>query len=105
MGWYIIMEPSTVKKERETAIGQMCIDVFGEDWEEFEIAHMSTSDGIGVELFSFPNGTKEAPEFNPFNTGLFHFCIQDPNIEEIIEKIDFPQFFRVLPFGDCDLGG
>ena len=36
MGWYIIMEPSTVKKERETAIGQMCIDVFGEDWEELE---------------------------------------------------------------------
>ncbi len=28
MGWYIIMEPSVVKKERDTAIGQMCIDVF-----------------------------------------------------------------------------
>ncbi|MDX1721363.1 MAG: VOC family protein, partial [Salegentibacter mishustinae] len=56
MGWYIIMKPSTVKKERDTAIGQMCIDVFGEDWEEFEIAHMSTSDGIGIELFSFPQG-------------------------------------------------
>ena len=62
MGWYVIMEPSTVKKETETAIGQMCIDVFG-------------------------NGIKEAPAFNPFNTGLFHFCIQDPNIEELIEKI------------------
>jgi catechol 2,3-dioxygenase-like lactoylglutathione lyase family enzyme len=33
MGWYIIMEPFTVKKERETAIGQVCIDVFGEDWD------------------------------------------------------------------------
>ena len=28
MGWYIIMSPSKVKKEKETAIGQMCIDVF-----------------------------------------------------------------------------
>lgn len=87
MGWYIIMQPSTVKKEKETAIGQMCIDVFGEGWETFEIAHMSTSDGIGIELFSFPNGITEAPEFNPFNTGLFHFCIQDPNIEELTSKI------------------
>jgi predicted enzyme related to lactoylglutathione lyase len=87
MGWYIIMEPSKVTKEKETAIGQMCIDVFGEDWKEFEIAHMSTSDGIGIELFSFPHGIKEAPEFNPFNTGLFHFCIQGPNIEELIDKI------------------
>jgi lactoylglutathione lyase family protein len=75
MGWYIIMEPANVKKETETAIGQMCIDVFGNDWTEFEIAHLATSDGIGIELFSFPNGIKKAPEFNPFN------------IEELIEKI------------------
>lgn len=87
MGWYMIMKPSIVKKEKETAIGQMCIDVFGENWESFNIAHLATSDGIGIELFSFPNGIKEAPEFNPFNTGLFHFCIQDPDIETLIEKI------------------
>lgn len=53
MGWYVIMEPSTVTKEKETAIGQMCIDVFGDEWETFEIAHLSTSDGTGVELFLF----------------------------------------------------
>jgi|TARA_B110000091_G_C13536931_1_gene358747 lactoylglutathione lyase family protein len=87
MGWYVIMAPAAVKKEKETAIGQMCIDVFGDDWKTFEIAHLATSDGIGIELFSFPNGVKEAPEFNPFNTGLFHFCIQDPNIEELVDKI------------------
>jgi lactoylglutathione lyase family protein len=87
MGWYVIMKPSTVKKERGTAIGQMCIDVFGEDWEAFEIAHLSTSDGIGIELFSFPNGEKKAPAFRPFNTGLFHFCVQDPDIEGLTRKI------------------
>jgi len=87
MGWYIIMEPSKVKKDKDTAIGQMCIDVFGSNWEEFEIAHLATSDGIGIELFCFPHGSKKEPEFNPFNTGLFHFCVQDPNIEELIEKI------------------
>jgi hypothetical protein len=57
MGWYIIMQPSTVKKN-DTAISQLCIDVFGDDWEGFEIAQMSTSDGTGVELFSFPHGKK-----------------------------------------------
>lgn len=87
MGWYIIMPPSIVKKESDTTIGQMCIDVFGDEWDEFEIAHMSTSEGIGVELFSFPHGEKEAPEFNPFNTGLFHFCVQDPEIEALTKKI------------------
>jgi hypothetical protein len=87
MGWYVIMVPSTVKKERETTIGQMCIDVFGEDWTEFEIAHLSTSDGIGIEQFSFPNGGKEAPTFNPFIKGVFHFCIQDPNMEALTNQI------------------
>ncbi|MGB5322649.1 VOC family protein, partial [Lutimonas sp.] len=87
MGWYVIMSPSTVTKERETAIGQMCIDVFGEDWETFEIAHMSTSDGIGIELFSFTNITDEKPAFSPFKTGLFHFCVQDPDIEALVDKI------------------
>ena len=87
MGWYVIMAPSIVKKERESAIGQMCIDVFGEDWESFEIAHMSTSDGIGIELFSFPDMDKKKPEFSPFNSGLFHFCVQDPDIESLVDKI------------------
>ena len=87
MGWYVIMPPSLVTKENETAIGQMCIDVFGENWDTFEIAHMSTSDGIGIELFSFPNMEDKKPEFNPFKTGLFHFCVQDPNIEALVDKI------------------
>ena len=87
MGWYVIMPPSLVKKENETAIGQMCIDVFGEDWDSFEIAHLSTSDGIGIELFSFPSSQDQKPKFSPFNTGLFHFCVQDPEIEKLTEKI------------------
>lgn len=87
MGWYLIMPPSKVTKERDTAIGQMCIDVFGEFWESFEIAHLATSDGVGIELFCFPHGKKDPPEFSPFNTGLFHFCVQDPDIEGLVAKI------------------
>ena len=87
MGWYVIMEPSKVKEETESAIGQMCMDVFGECWDYFEIAHLSTSDGIGIELFSFSKTENKKPEFNPFQTGLFHFCVQDPDIEGLVEKI------------------
>ncbi|MBO2012684.1 lactoylglutathione lyase family protein [Hymenobacter negativus] len=87
MGWYLIMAPSVVTEETETAIGQMCLDVFGTGWQQFEIAHLSTGDGIGIELFSFLHGRKEAPAFEPFNTGLFHFSIQDPDIEGLVQKI------------------
>ena len=87
MGWYLLMGPETVKEEKETAIGQMCIDVFGEGWKEFRIAHLSTSDKIGIELFEFPHKEKSQGKFDPYKTGIFHFCVQDPNIEELANQI------------------
>ena len=38
-------------------------------------------------MFSFPFGKNEASEFNPFNTGLFHFCVQDPEIEKLTAAV------------------
>ncbi|WP_461204761.1 lactoylglutathione lyase family protein [Clostridium sp. DL1XJH146] len=85
-GWYVIMAPSEIKKD-DSAIGIMCNDVFGENWETFKIAHLSTGDKIGVEIFEFPNNEKPENNFEYWKTSLFHFSIQDPNIEELVEKI------------------
>lgn len=87
MGWYVIMPPTEVKEENETAIGQMCIDVFGQGWGTFRIAHLATGDKIGIELFEFKQAAEKRPEFNPFNAGLFHYSVQDPDIEGLIERI------------------
>lgn len=86
LGWYVIMEPSEVVED-DSPIGQMCTDVFGKGWGTFKIAHLATSDKIGIELFEFPNN--EAPEnnFEYWKTGIFHFCVQDPDIEGLVEKI------------------
>eukprot|EP01067_Filipodium_phascolosomae_P004421 Filipodium_phascolosomae@DN2767_c0_g1_i3.p1 len=87
-GWYAIMKPTKINKETTTPIGIMCLDVFGDKgWDNgFWITHLSTSDGIGVEIFSFNNDTTK-PVFNPFKTGLFHFCVEDPNIDALVKKI------------------
>lgn len=87
MGWYVVMQPSKVEEEVNTAIGIMCQDVFGAGYEEFKIAHMVTSDGIGIELFEFKQNDKVTPPFNHIPTGLFHFCVQDPDIEGLVSKI------------------
>ncbi|WP_226647307.1 lactoylglutathione lyase family protein [Mesobacillus subterraneus] len=86
LGWYVIMEPSDVIED-DSPIGQMCTDVFGEGWGQFKIAHLATSDKVGIELFEFPSN--EAPEnnFEYWKTGIFHFCVQDPDIEGLVEKI------------------
>ncbi|WP_034553389.1 lactoylglutathione lyase family protein [Carnobacterium funditum] len=87
MGWYIVMKPSDVVEENKTPIGQMCIDVFGEGWRNLRIAHMVTSDGIGVELFEFPNSESPENNFEYWKNGVFHFSVQDPDIEGMVEKI------------------
>ncbi|MBI9058619.1 lactoylglutathione lyase family protein [Labilibaculum sp. DW002] len=87
MGFYIIMPPTEVVEENETAIGQMCIDVFGKGWETFRIAHLSTGDRIGIELFEFKESKEQKPTFEPFKTGLFHFSVQDPDVEGLVAKI------------------
>ncbi len=87
MGFYVIMEPTVIKEENETAIGKMCIDVFGEGWKTFKIAHLATGDKIGFELFEFPVSKDLKPTFEPFRTGLFHFSVQDPDVEGLVEKI------------------
>jgi len=86
MGWYQIMKPTVITEESDTPIGQMCIDVFGTGWGSFKIAHMSTGDKIGVEMFEFKNN--ESPkDFEYWKTSTFHFCVQDPDIEGLVEKI------------------
>jgi len=87
MGFYVIMPPTEVFEENETAIGQMCIDVFGKGWSGFRIAHLSSGDKIGFELFDFKESKETKPEFEPFKTGLFHFSVQDPDVEGLVEKI------------------
>jgi len=87
MGWYVMMEPTVVKEENDTAIGQMCIDVFGKGWESFKIAHLTTSDTIGIELFEFNENSKPQATFEPYKTGIFHFSVKDPDIEGLVAKI------------------
>jgi len=86
LGWYLIMEPTEIEED-ESPIGEMCTDVFGANWGKFKIAHMSTGDRVGVELFEFANQETPEDNFEYWKTGVFHFCVQDPNLEELVEQI------------------
>jgi lactoylglutathione lyase family protein len=86
MGWYLIMAPTEVVED-DSAIGVMCKDVFGEGFGSFHIAHMATSDGIGVELFQFRGAEPSAGGFEYWKSGVFHFCVQDPDLEGLAERI------------------
>ena len=86
LGWYLIMKPTKITEDN-SAIGKMCTDVFGASWKSFKIAHLSTGDRVGVEIFEFLNQENPKNNFEYYKTGIFHFCVQDPNLEELTEKI------------------
>ncbi|WP_191603223.1 lactoylglutathione lyase family protein [Marinomonas algicola] len=86
LGWYLIMEPTQIEEDG-SPIGEMCTDVFGAGLNSFRIAHLSTGDRIGVELFQFVNQEQPENNFEYWKTGVFHFCVQDPNVEELAERI------------------
>lgn len=65
----------------------MCTDVFGPNWTSFRICHLSTVDKIGIEIFEFPNNEKPKNNLEYWKTGIFHFCITNPDIEGLAKKI------------------
>lgn len=85
-GWYVIMKPTLINEDDEN-ISKMCDDVFGKERGKIKIAHLSTSDKIGVELFEFEDNFKPKKNLNFKQTGIFHFAIQDPDVEGLLEKI------------------
>lgn len=87
LGLRIVMNSTKVQEERETAIGRMCIAVFGEGFEGFNIAHLVTTDGIGVELFEMKN-RDERHDLNFARLGIFHFCLQTDDFETVMAKTE-----------------
>ena len=61
--------------------------MFGPDWTSFKICHLATVDKIGIEMFEFPNNTDPDNNLEYWKTGIFHFCITDPDVEGLAEKI------------------
>lgn len=86
MGWYLIM-PATRIEEDDSAVGVMCTDVFGKGWGSLGIAHLSTGDRVGVEIFEFRNAERREDNFEYWKSGVFHFCVQDPDLEGLAARI------------------
>ena len=86
MGWYVIMPPTRIDSD-DSAIGVMCDDVFGQGWEYFKIAHLATSDGVGIEIFEFKDAYTPDKNLDYNRTGTFHFSVQDPDLEGLLQKI------------------
>lgn len=86
MGFYLIMDPTEVVED-DSDIGRMCTDVLGGGWSRLRIAHLSTADRVGIELFEFDGNYAPQDNLDFRRHGVFHFCVQDPDVEGLTQKI------------------
>lgn len=86
MGFYVIMDPTEVV-ENDSDIGRMCTDVLGAGWSRLRIAHLSTADRVGIELFEFDGNYAPRDNLDFRRHGVFHFCVQDPDVEGLAQRI------------------
>ncbi|ATI43619.1 glyoxalase (plasmid) [Pacificitalea manganoxidans] len=86
LGFYVIMPPTEITED-DSDIGVMCTDVFGPGWSRIRIAHLASADRIGFELFEFDGNRAPEDNLDYRRHGLFHFAVQDPDIEALAARI------------------
>jgi catechol-2,3-dioxygenase len=104
MRWYqdviqmtILIEPTEIttyakgKNNYDPHLAMLVRTIFGPKLGNFKVCHMSSANGVGIELFQFIEPASELrPEENNFEywkTGYFHIALTEPNIEDLADKI------------------
>ena len=87
LGLEVVMGKSAVVEEQETAIGKMCIAVFGSGFGGFNIAHLVTKDGIGMELFEMKD-REEKHRVDFKRIGIFHFCLETDDFKGVVHRVE-----------------
>jgi catechol 2,3-dioxygenase-like lactoylglutathione lyase family enzyme len=64
-------------------------EIFGSRFARAHQAHLLSANGVGLELFQFLDPPVVAPEdnFKYWQTGLFHLCVTDPDLEGLVARI------------------
>jgi catechol 2,3-dioxygenase-like lactoylglutathione lyase family enzyme len=78
LGFDLLSQPSCVRAHEGHA-GVVAANVLGAGFGSFRQAHLTSGNGVALELFEFEG------ESRPL--GLFHFCLVVPDVKEMAERI------------------
>lgn len=88
MGWYHIAGPFPLKNDGGPS-AKFTDTIYGHEghsWTGFRLAHMATSNGIGIELLEFEGSHDPDLEFDYKEHGVFHYAITVPDVREFLEN-------------------
>jgi catechol 2,3-dioxygenase-like lactoylglutathione lyase family enzyme len=80
---------SAEEPQTDPHLADLVKQVFGPRMKKFLICHMTSSNGVGIELFQFldPPAAIRQDNFEYWKTGYFHIAITDSKVAELAEKI------------------
>jgi catechol 2,3-dioxygenase-like lactoylglutathione lyase family enzyme len=87
LGFTLLAGPVLV--DDDSPMAETARDIYGPRWHSMRQAHLSTSNGVGLELFQFlrPAETPVDHQFEPWHPGLFHFCVFSRDIDKLVQRI------------------
>jgi catechol 2,3-dioxygenase-like lactoylglutathione lyase family enzyme len=88
-GFTLLRGPFEVRTDDGSYSGRQAADVLGNRLRHMRMAHMSTSNGVGIELFQLldPPHEKRSPSLEFWKNGFFHICITDPDVAGAVGRI------------------
>lgn len=88
MGWWHIAGPFECRNDGTSkwAFTNSIYENEGNTWESFQLAHMTTANGVGIELLQFENAYDPEKHLEFKRRGIFHFAITVRDIDSFLEK-------------------
>jgi catechol 2,3-dioxygenase-like lactoylglutathione lyase family enzyme len=92
MGMTVLMEPTEISSSDaggDRHLAELVRNVFGPRLGKFLICHMSSANGVGIELFQFldPPAERAQANFEYWKTGYFHIAFTELKVGELADRI------------------
>ncbi|HEX7299592.1 MAG TPA: VOC family protein [Solirubrobacteraceae bacterium] len=84
-----ILEGPTEVRAGDGHAGRMASDVFGPCFASMRQAHLSTANGVALELFEFtePSTERLTNRFVYWRVGPSHLCLVERDLERLVQRI------------------
>src|SRR5262245_41107265 len=92
LGLTVLMDPVEIavgSEQTDPHLAALVRAVFGPKLGKFMICHLSTANGVGIELFQFidPPAEQLQDNFRYWETGFFHIAVTNPDPASLAERI------------------
>jgi catechol 2,3-dioxygenase-like lactoylglutathione lyase family enzyme len=88
-GLPLLREPFEVRTDDGSYSGRQAANVFGTRFRHMRMAHLSSANGVGIELFQLldPPHERRTTSLEFWKNGFFHICVTDPDVEGAVARI------------------